>query len=67
MYELLARSCTGDQAGIMGGGEGNFSTCSLSAMHATLQEVLRKDTCFRDTLGTEEEEAGVGMEGSSVR
>ena len=33
------RSCTGDNVGIMAGGsiKRNFSTCSLSAMHAKLQ------------------------------
>ena len=33
------RSCTGDNVGIMAGGsiKKNFSTCSLSAMHAKLQ------------------------------
>ena len=34
--------CTGEHRGIMGGLQtGNFSTCSLSAMHHRLQQVYR--------------------------
>lgn len=48
------RSCNGSREGIMSGGRHqNFSTCSLSAMHARLQEILGAeekdeggDSCF---------------------
>merc|ERR1719229_1082699 len=48
------RSCTGDNVGIMAGGsiKRNFSTCSLSAMHAKLQKVLEDEMegekCFEN-------------------
>ena len=38
---IMSSSCTGSNVGIMGGGSKNFSTCSLSAMHATLQPIVR--------------------------
>lgn len=45
--EAAYSSCTGSNVGIMGGGSKNFSTCSLSAMHATLQPIVsREKSCF---------------------
>lgn len=50
--KLQYRTCSGQRAGIMSGARhSNFSTCSLSAMHAKLQQVLEaeeagKDMCF---------------------
>jgi len=45
--DLAYSSCTGSNIGIMGGGVKNFSTCSLSAMHATLQPLVRQEgSCF---------------------
>ena len=41
MMTIITSSCTGSNVGIMGGGVKNFSTCSLSAMHATLQPLVR--------------------------
>ena len=38
---IMISSCTDTNVGIMGGGSKNFSTCSLSAMHATLQPIVR--------------------------
>ena len=38
---IMSSLCTGSNVGIMGGGSKNFSTCSLSAMHATLQPIVR--------------------------
>ena len=43
MLIMITSSCTGSNIGIMGGGVKNFSTCSLSAMHATLQPLVRSD------------------------
>jgi len=59
------RSCNGSRAGIMSGGlHKNFSTCSLSAMHARLQEILGAeerdvggDSCF--VTGPTSEHVGV--------
>jgi len=45
--DIAYSSCTGSNVGIMGGGASNFSTCSLSAMHATLQPIVRREeSCF---------------------
>jgi len=46
------KGCTDERAGIMGGKQvTNFSTCSLSAMHARLQAVLKQEqkqpSCFK--------------------
>jgi len=40
--QIQYRSCTENRMGIMGGGsiKTNFSTCSLSAMHARLQKIM---------------------------